>query len=203
MVMKGMFTRILLMLVCCFAVGCSSERPLSPVSPPKSGTPEPLVIADSDSCEGINNLGEASGAAYNPPDILRESYVEAANRGCVAKLEWDVSGWGAYWMKLGRADLRPYRTLLLDVRADPQPGIPREVKIEFKRKQGAEVSIKYIDGIATSWKTIAVELADFKSPGYGSPISTWSEIEELVVVAEPDKAGRQGTLFLDNVILQP
>ena len=71
--MKSMFTRILLVLVCCFAAGCGRERPPAPASPPKSGTPEPLVIADFDSCEGTNNLGEASGAAYNPPDILERA----------------------------------------------------------------------------------------------------------------------------------
>jgi len=98
------------------------------------------------------------GAAYNPPDSLKESYVEEANRGCVARLEYKIRGWSAFWMKLQGADLSPYSRLIIDVRGDPASGIPKQMKLELKR--GGQVSISYISGIgpngrpsASSWPT--------------------------------------------------
>jgi hypothetical protein len=81
------------------------------------------VATDFDTCTGTNNLGGAMGAAYNPPDSLKESYPQEPNRGCVARLEYKIAEWSAYWLKLQGADLNAYSRLTFDVRADPQPGI--------------------------------------------------------------------------------
>lgn len=157
----------------------------------------PLVVADFDNCTSTNNLGGAMGAAYNPPDSLKESYPQEASRGCVARLEYKISGWSAFWVKLQGADLWPYSRLVFDVRADSQTGLPRQIKLEIKRP--GEVSIKYVSDIGTDWKTISVKLADFGSAGYGKPVSSWEGTEELVVTFELAKSGPQGVVFLDNL----
>ncbi len=137
------------------------------------------------------------GAAYTSPDSLKESYPQEASRGCIARLEYKISGWSAFWVKLQGADLRPYAKLVFDVRADPQPGLPKQIKLEVKRP--GEVSIKYVSGIGADWKTVSVKLADFGSAGYGKPVSSWAGIEELVVTFESAKSGPQGVVFLDNL----
>jgi hypothetical protein len=77
------------------------------------------------------------------------------------------------------------------------------MKLELKRKSGAEVSIHYVLGIEAGWKTISVALADFGPAGYGRPVSSWSEMEELVFTFESSRAGRRGVVYLDNIIFAP
>jgi hypothetical protein len=156
------------------------------------------VVADFDACAGANNLGGPMGAAYNSPDSLKESYQAEANRGCVARLQYQITGWAGFWMKLQGADLTRYSRLVFDVRADPQPGIPGQMKLELKR--AGEVSIEYVSGIGADWKTISVRLSDFGYAGYGKPVSSWQGIEELVVVFEAARSGRSGVVYLDNIL---
>ncbi len=160
---------------------------------------KPLIVADFSGCTDENNLGGQMGAAYNAPDSLTESYVDEAGRGCVAKLSYNIKGWSAFWMKLQGVDLSPYRSLAFDIRADPSPGIPTQMKLELKRANGAEVSIEYVSGIESTWKTMSINLADFKSPGYAKPLTTLSEMEELVFTFEAAKSGGQGVVYLDNI----
>lgn len=189
---------------------CSRPAPPTPISTPTSASsatsippsgvatiPPPLTVADFDNCANTNNLGGAMGAAYNPPDSLKESYPQEASRGCIARLEYKISGWAGLWMKLQGADLRPFSTLVFDVRAEPQPGIPGQIKLELKR--AGEVSIKRVSGIGAEWRTIRVKLSSFGYAGYGKPVSSWQDMEEFVVVFEADKSGRQGVVFLDNL----
>lgn len=166
-------------------------------SAPAAESASPLVVADFDNCTNTNNLGGAMGAAYNPPDSLKESYPQEPERGCVARLEYHISGWSGFWLKLQGADLRPYSKLVFDIRADPQPGIPRQAKLELKRP--GEVSILHISDIGTGWKTISAELSSFGYAGYGKPVSSWQDMEELVVTFESAKSGPQGVVFIDDV----
>jgi hypothetical protein len=142
------------------------------------------------------------GAAYNPPDSLVESYVEEATRGCVARLEYDIAGWSAFWMKLESVDLSDYKTLAFDIRADPQVGIPGQLKIELKRANNTEIEIKYIPGVQADWRTIGVELADFGPTGYTAPLSSWSAMEELVFTFEASRSGLRGAVYLDNIVFE-
>ncbi|MBC8252622.1 MAG: DUF3131 domain-containing protein [Ardenticatenia bacterium] len=202
---------VLLLIVASLLAGCGGPASATPTPlPPPTGraTPTPtavspssatpLVVADFDSCTGTNNLGGPMGAAYNPPDSLEESYAEETSRGCVARIEYTIAGWAAFWMKLQGADLTPYSRLLFDVRADPGPGIPGRMKLELKR--GGEVSVQYVAGIGAEWRTISVELVDFGSAGYSAPVSSWRGMEELVFTFEAATSGRQGVVYLDNVI---
>jgi len=159
-----------------------------------------LLVADFDNCAGTNNLGGPMGAAFDAPDSLSESYAEEPNRGCVARLEYRIAGWGAFWMKLQAADLRPYGRLVFDVRADAERGIPGQMKLELKR--AGEVSIKYVSAIRADWQTITVKVADFVSAGYGVPLSSWQGMEELVFTFEANKSGRQGVVYLDHIVFE-
>ena len=198
---------LLLLIVGLLVAGCGDiprvevvDTP-TPATSPGSG-PASLVAADFNSCKGVNNLGGQMGAAYNPPDSLKEKYVEEANRGCVARLEYEIQGWSAFWMKLQDVNLTPYSKLVFDVRADPQPGIPKQIKLELKRANGTEVSITYLSGIEADWKTMSISLADLVSTGYAAPLSSFSGMEELVFTFEA-KSGGQGVVYLDNIVFQP
>jgi hypothetical protein len=144
------------------------------------------------------------GAAYNPPgDSLVETYVQEAGRGCVARLEYQIQTWGAFWLKLQGIDLTPYSQLVFDVRADPAVGIPGQMKVELKRAGNKEVSIVYVSGITADWQTMSVKLADLGPTGYTTPVSSFAGMEELVFVFEASKSGAQGIVYLDNIIFRP
>jgi len=161
------------------------------------------VIADFDSCSGVTEQGGAMGAAYDPSsgDKLVESYVQEAGRGCIARLEYSIVGWSAFWIKLQGADLSPYSQLVFDIKADPQENVPGRVKIELKRAGGKEVSILYISGITTDWQTMSVNLRDF-GPSYADPLSSFTDMEELVFTFEASQSGKTGVIYLDNIALR-
>lgn len=178
-------------------LGCSSC-----VSAEWVNNTPPLVVADFDGCQSLNNLGGEMGVAYNPPDSLTTSYVAEPDRGCVARLDFDVAGWSAFWMKLGDADLRPYQTLRFDVCADPQPGFTGQMKVELKRKDSTEIVILYVADIGPNWKTVRVDLDDFRPTGTNPPLATRQGVEELVFVFEAAKAGGKGVVYVDNIALE-
>jgi hypothetical protein len=205
---------VVLLIVGLTAAGCGGRVSPTPAPPPTSpseaapvptsvspSSAPPLVVASFDNCTGTNDLGGAMGAAYNSPDSLKESYPQEPDRGCVARLEFKIAEWSAFWMKLQGADLSGYSRLVFDVKADPQPGIPRQMKLELKR--GGEVSILYVSVIGADWKTVSVNLADFEPAGYGAPFSSWRGVEELVFTFEAAKSGPQGVMFLDNLTFVP
>jgi hypothetical protein len=163
----------------------------------------PLPVADFNGCQRINNLGGEMGPASNPPNGLVESYVEEAGRGCVARLAFDISGWSAFWLRLERADLRPYQVLRFDVRADPQPGFTGQMKIELKRSQGAEIVILYVADIGPDWQTVRVDLDDFRPTGANPPLAARDGVEDLVFVFEAAKSGEKGVVYLDTIVFEP
>ena len=192
----------LLLAIAALLAGCNVQSPSASISTAGSVSDvPPMLVADFDNCANTNNLGGAMGAAYDQPDSLQESYPQEPNRGCVAKLEYRIAGWAGWWTKLQGANLGPFTTLVFDVRADPQPGIPDQIKLELKRP--GEVSIKRVSGIGAEWRTIHVKLADFGYAGYGKPVSAWQGMEEFVVVFEADKSGRQGVVLIDNIRFEP
>lgn len=211
---SSLVSLVWLLLVAIAAVSCSQPAPPTPVpgvtrtpqpaythAPESTGAAVPLLVANFDNCKGTNALGGEMGAAYNPPDNLKESYQSEPERGCVVRLEYKISGWAAFWLKLKGADLVGLRQLQFDVRADAQPGMPGQMKVELKR--AGEVSIAYVSGIGPGWKTISVELSDFGPAGYGKPVSAWTEMEELVFTFETNKSGNAGVVYLDNIVFTP
>ena len=99
---------VVLLIVGLSAAGCGGRVSPTPAPPPTSppeaasvptsGSPSnapPLVAASFDNCTGTNDLGGPMGAAYNPPDSLKESYPQEPNRGRVARLECKIAEWSA------------------------------------------------------------------------------------------------------------
>lgn len=175
--------------------------------PPPPATP-PIIVADFDTCKNVNNLGGLMGAAYNSPDFMEESFIGIQDRGCAAKLDYDITYWAAFWLKLMSSDLTDHSTLSFDIRAD-LPHVPSEIKLELKRNcinnNCSEVSILYVHGITSAWNNITVDLDDFGPTGFPGvlPISTWSKIEELVFTFESSGAGSEGVVYLDNITFEP
>jgi hypothetical protein len=162
----------------------------------------PLLVADFNNCKPENNLGGGMGTAYNPPDYLLETYFKDDGHGCVVKLDYHITYWSSFWLKLQLIDLTPYKKLVFDIRSDPQD-IPAEIKIELKRAVDMEVSIIYVSGISATWQTITIYLSDFGPTGYMPPISSFSDMEELVFTFEADHSGKSGVVYLDNITFEP
>jgi hypothetical protein len=99
-------------------------------------------------------------------------------------------------IRLQDADLSPYSQLVFDVKADPQENVPGQVKIELKRADGQEVSIRYIEGITTDWQTMSVNLIDF-----GGSLSSFTDMEDLLFTFGANESGRTGVIYLDNITL--
>ena len=162
-------------------------------------TPPP-VIADFDSC---TDQGEPWEAIQPSPDnSLVVSYMWEDGLGCIARLEYDIDNWSAFLIRLHDADLSPYSQLVFDIKADPQENIPGRVKIELKRAGGQEISIQYIEGITTDWQTIIVNLSDLESTGYTDPLSSFTDMEELLFTFGANESGRRGVIYLDNITLR-
>jgi hypothetical protein len=163
-------------------------------------TPPPPVIADFDSCTDQGGLTEAIHPS--PDNSLVVTYVQDDGPGCIARLEYDVVDWSAFLIRLHDADLSPYSQLVFDVKADLQENVPRRVKIELKRAGGQEVSIRYIGGITTDWQTMSVTLSDLESTGYTDPLSSFTDMEELLFTFGANESGRTGVIYLDNIALR-
>jgi hypothetical protein len=139
------------------------------------------------------------GAAYNPPDYLKEHYVQELGRGCVVRLTYDIVNWAAFWLKLEGSNLTSYNKLSFDVKS-AHTGVPAAMRIELKRAGNTEISTINVTGLTTQWQTKSVNLADFEATGFAPPLSSLTDMEELVFVFESVSSGSQGVVYLDNVI---
>lgn len=162
-------------------------------------TPEipPLLVADFDTCHSPNNLGGEMGAAYNyPSDFLLETYVLISNRGCVANLEYEITDWAAFWLKLEGVDLSPYNTLTFDIRT-LTPNFNGQYKLELNRANDSEISVRIFPHTTSDWETLSFLLEDFEPP-----LSSWADMEELVLTFEAALAGNLGTVQVDNILFE-
>jgi hypothetical protein len=163
---------------------------------------QPYTVAAFDRCIGVTDQeGLIEAIPGSPGDELVVSYVQEAGRGCIARLEYDIVEWSAFWIQLQGADLSPYSQLVFDVKADSH-NIPERVKIELKRAGGHEVSILDISGITTDWQTMSVNLSDFGPTSYAPPLSSFTDMEELLFTFDVERSGRTGVIYLDNIALR-
>ncbi|MBN1992146.1 MAG: carboxypeptidase regulatory-like domain-containing protein [Anaerolineae bacterium] len=178
-----------------------ADTPLpTPTLPPMP----PLVVADFDSCAGVSNLQGLMGAAYNKEagDFLLESYTPEQGAGCVVRLEYQIKNWSGFWLKLEEIDLTLYRYLTFNIRADG-PHIPGEMKIELKRActqthdqtTCAETAKYFANSITDSWQPIPINLSEFTPP-----LSSFTEMGELVFVFDANLSGTEGVVYLDNIV---
>lgn len=142
------------------------------------------------------------GAAYNLPDSLAETYIAEPEHGCVARLEYHISGWAAFWIQLNGLDASAYNTLTFYAKGDPALGIPATFKVEVKRNNNGEVSIVRVPGLTDSWQPFTIPLTDFQPfPGM-TPLSGWDNLSELVFTFEINNSGSQGVMYLDNIAFE-
>ena len=106
-------------------------------------------------------------------------------------------------MKLNGADFSQYGNLVFDIRADPTLGIPGQVEVGLKRAGNQQVSIIYVSEITADWQLVSISLADFSPTGYTAPLSSFTEMEELVFTFSASRSGTQGVVYLDNIVLEP
>lgn len=187
-----------------------SQTPTETVTP--SPTPVPLIAADFDRCDNINNLGGEMGAAFVSPDFLEEKYLPNAGNGCAANLEYRIEQWSAFWLKLNRADLTDYRSLVFDIKADPGGEFPMSFKIEIKRNCITQANVTTCEQVSinrvwvedNTWQTLKVDLAEFADTGDPNleALSAWTEIDELTFVFERSYSGPSGKVILDNILFE-
>lgn len=173
--------------------------PSSPSAPPAPGGI--VLVADFSSGIGVNNLGGAMGAAYQPNscDMLTESYPAGT-----ARLEYNICAWAAFWLKLQGIDLSGYTRLSFKIRADDPP--PTAMKIELKRddwrnKRGEWV-ITHVKGITSQWQTMVVPLLGFVPVpwGNGQPLTVQTNMDEVVFTFEAAVSGSHGVVYLDDIV---
>ena len=118
----------------------------------------------------------------------------------LAMLDYTIEEWAAFWINMMRADLSSFDKLVFDIRADPEFGIPNQFKVELKRPSKGEVSIAYVRGVREEWATFSIDLDEFRGAGYDSPLSSFEDIEELVLTFEARHSGRHGVVYLDKIL---
>ena len=205
-----------------FEVNVPLRTPTPSATPTQTPTPSPtpptLLVADFDNQSSVNNLGGSMGVVCPEANCAinrRISVVytrENTRHDRVAKLEYHIETWSAFWIGLhaaqAGADLRPYSRLTFDVRGDSKNTIPKALKIEIYRPDPTnpkclETGFAYVSGITADWKSYNVGLADFRPTGWYclSAISGLDNMDYLVFTFESDseKAGQDGIIYLDNI----
>jgi len=183
-----------------------------PPSPPPPGV---MIVADFDQCSGGSNLDTGMGAACPnsgclPPNSLVETYEPGPDRDqCAVRLDYNISSWSAFWIKLPKLDLQPdYDRLTFEVRAEPGFETPKGVRVELKRdcvtKNGVtdcgkmwykEQAFPGQADLNSEWRTVTVDFATLVKPD-NSPLVG---IEEVVFTFTGGFAGFEGVIYLDNV----
>ncbi|MCA9976798.1 MAG: hypothetical protein KC413_13650, partial [Anaerolineales bacterium] len=89
-----------------------SPTPTDPPTSTSTNTPiAPNIIANFDSCSGINNVGGTMGAAFTDSNFLVETFIPDNSTDCVARLEYRIDYWAAFWIKLQGANFSPHTAL--------------------------------------------------------------------------------------------
>jgi len=191
----------------------------TPTFPPP---PVCLLVANFDDNSETNKFnalgGEMGGASDDKTsDTLTEFYVPEDNRGKVVRIKYSLDYWGGFWLKLNHVDLTPYSRVVFDIRADPQPQAPGQIKLELKRVcyptgedkiDCDEWDIAYRQEVSDSWQTFSVPFSKFAGTGFPNKglVSNWGDMQQLVFTIERVDAngeetgfGNEGVLFLDRI----
>ena len=123
----------------------------------------------------------------------------------MAKVDYTIETWSAFWLKLRMLDLTVYRRLSFEIRAD-EP-IPGSIKVELHRACTTEndttdceqYGVTDFSGITGTWQRKSIPLSDFKPTPGRDPLATWAGMQELVFTFESDKSGQHSVVYLDNI----
>lgn len=204
------------------AVGVTPTTPApQPLPPPPSSLP----VTNFDNGTGTSNLGGLMGVACPEQgcaghNTLVISNPEEGGRGKVARLQYSIQNWVAYFIKLHTpnaprfADLTPYSTLSFDIRGEPQSKIPLQLKLELHRPiqterdnlKCREFGITNIGEITSEWQTKSIPISEFKETNFPCfpGLSAKDDIDELVFTFEfaAEKSGTDGVIYLDNIVFK-
>ncbi len=179
----------------------------SPLHARPHGPMTDLVLADFNIEGHRTNAGEAFGAWDSDPgdqtQFCRVRLVESEREGESGyglMLEYDVDSpnpaFNGFWMKLPQIPIRHYEALLLSIKGDASLGFTRRLRLELKGR--SQVARFELSGIEADWKRIRIPLSEFDG------IGGLREATELVIVFDDETVTeRVGTLYIDNVVLEP
>lgn len=168
---------------------------------------QPLIIADFDSGENINNLN-GDLAVWNKEYADKTQGAKMAfaaddARGLLSgkclQLDYDVDSpnqaYNGFCMKLSIADFTNFDTLNLYLKGAGATGYDKRQKIELKDSAG-KASACLISGISDRWQKFSIPLDKFMM------ISDWSRMFEFVVVFEDViTSPKKGRIFLDHLFV--
>lgn len=161
-----------------------------------------LTVADFNSGQKPNNLGNDFGAWDRDPEDFTQSCYEEFNAeharggsGFCMMLEYDVdspkAAYNGFWMQFGSFDASSYESLVLWLKSDTAKGGAARLKIEMKTQ--AERGAQYVEGISSEWQRFEIPLFDFL-------ISDYSSLQEMVIVFEDHTANpKEGIIYVDDI----
>jgi hypothetical protein len=168
--------------------------------------PPPITVADFDLCSQIDyEQLYLTSTSDQEGHAVAVSYPPEENRGCVAELEYRVSQWANFWIKLQGADWSHHSALVFDVRAEPAlPGPSKllRLKVEMKRADGREIDVWFVTKIDPGWRSVYIPFYAFVDPLPGTePLSALTLMEQLVFTVEAEAPGpdQRGKLYLDDI----
>ena len=187
------------------ALAASAETP-APTAPAE------LLIADFESGDLINLLGQESGSwnqnvedpndSYTDADVVERVGKDGELNQCLRlnySLESKLPSQNGFWTKLGGLDASTYDHLEFDVKGDAEKGFTDLFKIELKKPKpqikgeevGANETIKgaYRIPVTAEWQTIRIPLnrmtgiINFLDPeAWQNPAIARKDLSEFVVV---------------------
>ncbi|MBN1270318.1 MAG: hypothetical protein JXB04_12075 [Kiritimatiellae bacterium] len=172
------------------------------------------VVADFD-IPPPSNINGAYGAFSPSSDEMTYTTVETLDdavkhgqSGSSMRLDYNVEKSGTFngfWMKMGPAesgnefDASKATALTFWVKADPQVGIPKAVKVEVKGDPGTRIGRQYIKDLTADWKKIVLPLQTYADQGVDL-----TKLNEIVVVFESSVAapGAKGRIWIDSIAIE-
>ena len=180
-----------------------AQEPVLPVLPVLA----PQVIAD------FNHPGHRTNAdlpfgAWNsdpgdPTQSCRVRLVDTermGQEGFGLLIEYDVESpnpaYNGFWLKLPNVPLGSFETLSFDIKGEASRGFTRRLRLELKDR--SHVARFQLDNIEAQWKRVRVPLSAFDG------IEALGPATELVIVFDEETVTeRTGTVYLDNLMLEP
>ena len=165
-----------------------------------------VVIADFDSGEKTNNLGQGievwlMGDGSDTTQSCQMTFVpgDALGKagGHSVRLDYDVDSenpaYNGIRMDLNHFDASGFKTLNFYIKGDPNLGFTKQLKIELIGP--TKVPSPYIvQGITAEWQKVSVPLSEFFL------IKDWTSLEKFVVVfADITNDPKTGAVYLDHV----
>ena len=111
--------------------------------------------------------------------------------------------WAALVLDLKNANIEQYDTLTFFAKGQNDGSMPLVPKIELKRPADhSRVGIAYLRDVTNTWKQFTIPLKDLQQFGQDPFLCGWTDMSELNFTLESARAGKAGTIFLDDIYLE-